>query len=51
VHGVLEIDVEALPELAEADLKKLSVASVGRRKRLLKAVATLRADAVSPLGP
>src|SRR3954447_607874 len=40
-----DIDAELLPDLAEADLERLGVASLGHRKRLLKAIAALRADA------
>jgi class 3 adenylate cyclase/uncharacterized protein YjbI with pentapeptide repeats/energy-coupling factor transporter ATP-binding protein EcfA2 len=43
-----DIDVEVLPDLADADLEKLGVTSLGHRKRLLKAIATLPADAVPP---
>jgi len=47
-----DVDAEVLPELAEADLEKLGVTSLGHRKRLLKAIAALRADAVSsPVPP
>ena len=42
-----DIDAEVLPELVEADLERLGVASLGHRKRLLKAIAALRADAAS----
>ena len=42
-----DIDTEVLAELAEADLERLGVASLGHRKRLLKAIAALRADATS----
>jgi class 3 adenylate cyclase len=38
--GENEIDVEVLPDLADADLEKLGV-PVGHRKRLLKAIAGL----------
>ena len=34
-----DIGVDVLPELSEADLKELGVASLGDRKRLLKAMA------------
>ena len=43
-----DIDAEVLPELAEADLERLGVASLGHRKRLLKAIAALRADVDRP---
>ena len=35
-----DIGLDVLPELTEADLKELGVASLGDRKRLLKARAT-----------
>jgi SAM domain (Sterile alpha motif)/Adenylate and Guanylate cyclase catalytic domain len=38
-----EIDADVLPELTELDLEKLGV-PLGHRKRLLKAIATLRND-------
>ena len=41
-----DIDAEVLPELAADDLSELGVASLGHRKRLLKAIAALRADTV-----
>src|SRR4051794_15537394 len=43
-----DVDAEVLPELAEADLEKIGVASLGHRKRLLKAITALRADTVPP---
>ena len=39
-----DIDVEVLPELAEADLERLGV-SLGHRKRLLKAIRALQTEA------
>jgi len=44
-----EIDAEVLPELTEADLEKIGV-PLGHRKRLLKAIANLRA-AEAPAKP
>ena len=41
---------ELLAELAEADLKELGVASLGHRKRLLKAIAALRARGAGRAG-
>ena len=38
-----EIDWEVLPELSEADLEKLGL-PLGPRKKLLKAIAALRAE-------
>jgi hypothetical protein len=38
-----DIDVDVLLELTDADLKDLGVASLGDRKRLLKAIASLAA--------
>ena len=43
-----DVDAEVLPELAEADLEKLGVTSLGHRKRLLAAIAALREGATSP---
>ncbi|MGE3627551.1 MAG: SAM domain-containing protein [Hyphomicrobiales bacterium] len=40
-----DIDAEVVPELAEVELEKIGVASLGPRKRLLKAIAALRTDA------
>src|SRR4051794_32947336 len=37
-----DIGLDVLPDLDEADLKELGVASLGDRKRLLKAIAALR---------
>jgi class 3 adenylate cyclase/tetratricopeptide (TPR) repeat protein len=41
-----DIDLDVLPELNDADLKDLGVASLGDRKRLLKAIASLVATNV-----
>jgi class 3 adenylate cyclase len=38
-----DIGLDVLPELTDADLKELGVASLGDRKRLLKAIASLPA--------
>ena len=38
-----DITLDVLPELNEADLKELGVATLGDRKRLLKAIAALAA--------
>src|SRR5262249_37287458 len=38
-----DIDLDVLPELTDADLKDLGVVSLGDRKRLLKAIASLSA--------
>src|ERR1700756_1539498 len=38
-----DIDLDVLPELTDADLKDLGVVSLGDRKRLLKAIASLLA--------
>ncbi|HEX7384964.1 MAG TPA: adenylate/guanylate cyclase domain-containing protein [Burkholderiaceae bacterium] len=43
-----DIGLDVLPELTEADLKELGVASLGDRKRLLKAIATLAAPPAAP---
>lgn len=45
-----DVSVDLLPELADADLKELGVASLGDRKRLLKAVAAMPQGA-SPAAP
>jgi class 3 adenylate cyclase len=42
-----DIDLDVLSELTDADLKDLGVASLGDRKRLLKAIASLAAANVS----
>ncbi len=42
-----DITVDLLPELTDADLRELGVASLGHRKRLLKAIAALNAAAAS----
>jgi hypothetical protein len=50
-----EIDGTVLPSLTAEDLKELGVAALGHRRKLLDAIAVLRADAnASPtatLGP
>ena len=48
-----DISVDLLPDLSEADLLKLGVASLGDRKRLLKAIAIGRSTiaATSAAGP
>jgi class 3 adenylate cyclase len=43
-----DIGLDLLPELTDADLKELGVASLGDRKRLLKAIASLSADTAVP---
>jgi SAM (Sterile alpha motif) domain-containing protein len=45
-----EIDQEVLPELTDADLEKLGV-PMGHRKRLLRAILTLRAAAPVAASP
>jgi class 3 adenylate cyclase/tetratricopeptide (TPR) repeat protein len=45
-----DIDVDVLPELSDADLEKLGV-SLGHRKKLLKGIAALRADAAAASAP
>jgi class 3 adenylate cyclase len=42
-----DIDETVLPNLTAEDLKELGVASLGHRRKLLDAIATLRADAGS----
>ena len=46
-----DIDAEVLPELTADDLSELGVASLGHRKRLLDAIAALRAGADRPRPP
>ena len=36
-----DIDIELLPDLTSDDLKELGIASLGHRKRLLKAISFL----------
>jgi hypothetical protein len=43
-----EIDSEVLPTLTAEDLKELGVAPLGHRRRLLTAIAELRASPVAP---
>jgi hypothetical protein len=40
-----DIDADVLRELTDADLERLGVASLGHRKKLLKAIQILHADA------
>ena len=42
-----DVDAEPAAELTADDLRELGVASVGHRKRLLAAIAALRAEAAS----
>src|SRR3954447_13052356 len=44
-----EIDETVLPALTAEDLKDLGVVVVGHRRKLLGAIAALRADAKAPL--
>jgi class 3 adenylate cyclase/predicted ATPase len=46
-----DIDVDVLPELTDADLKELGVASLGDRKRLLKAIASIASAEKSSVVP
>jgi SAM domain (Sterile alpha motif) len=41
-----EIDETVLPSLTAEDLKELGVTALGHRRKLLDAIAALRADAV-----
>ncbi|MCB2000999.1 MAG: hypothetical protein KDH91_11740, partial [Rhodoferax sp.] len=43
-----DVSVDLLPDLLDADLRELGVASLGDRKRLLKAVAAERAASAAP---
>ena len=45
-----DVDADVLPELSDADLEQLGV-SLGHRRKLLKAIADLRAGATPPPGP
>ncbi|MEO6743495.1 MAG: adenylate/guanylate cyclase domain-containing protein, partial [Caldimonas sp.] len=46
-----DISLDVLPELNDADLKELGVATLGDRKRLLKAIAALAAPAEASQAP
>ena len=48
-----DIDEEILPELTDVDLEKLGIASLGHRKKLLKAIAALEVSgaADTPVSP
>src|SRR5215471_15278032 len=46
-----DIDLDVLPELTDADLKDLGVASLGDRKRLLKAISSMAAPKVPKGAP
>src|SRR5262252_4351341 len=46
-----DIDLDVLPELTDADLKDLGVASLGDRKRLLKAIASIASAEKSSVVP
>src|SRR6516225_3706488 len=46
-----DIDLDILPELTDADLERLGVASLGDRKRLLRAIASLATAKVSSVVP
>jgi class 3 adenylate cyclase len=43
-----DVGADVLPELTEADLERLGVASLGHRKKLLKSIAALRGGSASP---
>ena len=43
-----DLDLDLVPDLRDSDLEKLGVASMGHRKKLLRAIETLRAQAPSP---
>ncbi len=45
-----DITIDVLPDLDDADLKELGVATLGERKRLLKALAGLAAPAPADTG-
>jgi hypothetical protein len=44
-----DIDSEVLPSLTAEDLVGLGVTSIGHRRKLLEAIAALRAEAATPL--
>src|SRR6516165_8240557 len=46
-----DIDLDVLPELTDADLERLGVASLGDRKRLLKAIASIASAEKSSVVP
>jgi class 3 adenylate cyclase/predicted ATPase len=46
-----DIDLDILPELTDADLERLGVASFGDRKRLLKAIASIASAEKSSVVP
>jgi class 3 adenylate cyclase/predicted ATPase len=46
-----EIDDAVLPRLTTQDLRELGVGSVGHRRKLLDAIAALRAEASAPMPP
>jgi SAM domain (Sterile alpha motif) len=47
-----DIDFTLLPELSDQDLEKIGVASLGHRRRILKAIAALeRTPAAAPADP
>ena len=46
-----DIDAEVLPELTADDLIGLGVTSIGHRRKLLAAIAALRAQRRTPAGP
>src|SRR5262245_61463016 len=46
-----DIDLDILPELTDADLERLGVASLGDRKRLLKAIASIASAEKSSVVP
>ena len=44
-----DVDAEVLPELTAEDLIGLGIGSIGHRRKLLAAIAALRASEVPPL--
>ena len=44
-----DIDVDALRTLTDADLRELGIASLGHRRKLLRAIPTLGVEAPAPL--
>jgi class 3 adenylate cyclase len=46
-----DVDFSLLAQLSDADLKELGVASLGHRKRLLRAIAALQSSATTPAEP
>jgi hypothetical protein len=46
-----DIDFSFLPELTDLDLEKIGVASLGHRRKILKAIAALNGPTAAPPAP